>query len=331
LTGLLLSRGFVADFGGQLDDIARRCQLDLDIVHLPDDPQARLSQADCDRIEIANFTRDWRFGKHYDSFTDAVLAAKNLKWVQFISAAVDQFPFAPSLLKRGVGLVTAAGTNSEPVALNAITGLMMLARKFPFYLDAQRRRAWEPLRGDRIPDDLRGQTVVVVGTGAIGMSVARFCRALGMQVIGVRRSPRRADEPLDEIHPPARFADLLPRCQWLVLACPYSKETHHLLNARTLGALPRGAGIINVSRGALIDEPALVDALKSGQIGGAYLDVFEQEPLPAPSPLWDLPNVIVTPHGAAFSTGNERRSSELFLAHLEQWARGEPLRNEIRA
>jgi D-2-hydroxyacid dehydrogenase (NADP+) len=327
MTGILLSKAFVANYGRQLDEVTRRAGITPEILHLPDDPQARLGAADCDRIDVTMQSRDIRFSDYFKSFGDALVAAKNLKWAHFHSTAIEQHVFVPPLLARGVKLTTSAGTNSEPVAQTAIMGMLMLARGFPGWLAAQERHAWEPQRGAAAPADLRGQSVMVVGLGNIGMPIAEFCRALGMHVIGIRRTPKREGDPLDEIHPLEQFADLLPRCQWLILACPYTKETHHLVNAATLAKLPRGAALINVARGRVHDEPALIDALKSGQLGRAYLDVFEKEPLPAESPLWDLPNVILSPHNAAVATGNERRAAELFLKNLEKWARGEPLAN----
>ena len=327
MTGMLLAKSFVEKYGKQLDEAARRAGIKPDVVHLPDDPHARLSQAECDRIEVTMQTRDVRFSDYFKSFGDALIAANNLRWAHFHSTAIEQHAFVPPLLARGVKLTTSAGTNSEPVVHTAIMGLLMLARRFPHWLEAQRRHAWEPLRGDHAQADLRGQTVMVVGLGNIGLAIAQFCQAVGMHVIGIRRTPKGAGDTLDEIHPPAAFADLLPRCRWLVLACPYTKETHHLVNADTLGKLPRGAALINVARGRVCDEPALIAALASGQLGCAHLDVFEKEPLPAESPLWSMPNVIVTPHNAAVSAGNERRAAELFLANLERWARGEPLVN----
>lgn len=327
MTGILLAKSFVASYGRQLDEVARRSGIKPEVLHLPDDPQARMSQADCDRIELTMQTRDLRFSEHFKSFGDALVAAKNLQWAHFHSTAIEQHVFVPPLLARGVKLTTSAGTNSEPVAHTAIMGLLMLARKFPHWIDAQRRHAWEPLRGDHAPHDLRGQTAIVVGLGNIGLAIADFCRTVGMHVIGIRRSPKRAEDRLDEIHPPSALMELLPRCQWLILACPYTKETHHLVNAQTLAKLPRGAALINVARGRVVDEPVLIEALRSGQVGCAYLDVFEKEPLPAESPLWDMPHVIVTPHNAAVADGNERRAAELFLSNLERWARGEPLAN----
>lgn len=324
---MLLSKSFVEKYGRQLDEVARRIKLKPEILHLPDDPQARLAQADCDRIEVTMQSRDVRFSDHFKSFGDALIAAPHLKWAHFHSTAIEQHPFVAPLLERGVKLTTSAGTNSEPVVHTAIMGLLMLARRFPHWLDAQRRHAWEPLRGAQVPVDLRGQTMIVVGLGNIGAGIAQFAKAVGMQVIGIRRTPKTADDALDEIHPPSALGELLPKAQWLVLACPYTKQTHHLVNADILAKLPRGAALINVARGRVCDEPALIAALQSGQLGCAYLDVFEKEPLPPESPLWAMPNVIATPHNAAVSTGNERRAAELFLLNLEKWARGEPLLN----
>ena len=328
MTGMLLSKGFLAAYGSQLNEIAQHLGITPDILHLPDDPQARLAPADCDRIEVAFLTRDIRFSEHYKSFSDALIAARNLKWAHFHSTAIEQHGFVKPLLARGVTLTTSAGTNGEPVAQTAIATLLMLARKFPGWLAAQRRHAWEPLRGDRMPQDLRGQTVLVVGVGNIGMPVARFCRAVGMHVIGVRRSPPQPDDPLDEIHPPAKFAGLLPRCDWVVLACPLTADTRRIINAQTLALMKKDAGLINVARGGVCDEQSVIAALKNGQLRCAHLDVFEKEPPPAESPLWDMPNLILTPHNASASSGNDRRSVELFLLNLEKWACGQPLQNE---
>lgn len=330
-TGVLLSRGFVAEFGARLEAVAREAGIRLEVLHLPDDPAARLAADGCARIDAAYLTRDVRFSPLYPSFGDAVAAAPNLKWVHFVSTGIDQHPFLPALRHRSVRLTTSAGSNGEPVGQTAICGLLMLARGFPRWIGAQRRRAWAPAREAEVPRDLRGQTVLVVGLGAIGATVARFCRALGMHVIGTRRSPRRPEDPVDEMTTLEALPAVLARCDWVVLACPHTEETHHLLNARTLARLPAGAHVINVARGGVADEAALVAALESGRLAGAYLDVFEREPLTADSPLWDMPNVIVSPHNASASSGNDARAAEMFLANLARWARGEPLLNERAA
>ena len=308
---------------------AREAGLEPRVLHLPDDPKARLAPGDCARIEIAYFTRDIRFSTLYESFVATLDAAPNLKWVHFITAAIEHFPFVTALLGRGVRLTHSAGSNGEPVAQTAICGLLMLARRFPRWWAAQGRREWAPMRSEAVPRELPGQTALIVGLGTVGTTVARFCQALGMHVIGVRRGPPRADDPVHEMHAPAALTELLARCDWVVLACPLTPETRHIINAATLARLPRGAHLVNVARGGIVDEGALIAALESGQLGGAYLDVFEQEPLPADSPLWDLPNVILSPHNASASAGNDDRAMRIFLANLVRWAQDRPLQNEV--
>ncbi len=299
-----------------------------DIIHLPDDAKQRLPASEIAKIEVAYLTRDTRFSDHYHSFGDTVKTAQNLKWVHFVSTGIDQHPFLQALKERKVRLTTSAGTNGEPVGQTAFCGLLMLARGFPRWIAAQRERRWDPARGQESPRDLRGQTVIVVGLGTIGATVARLCQALEMKVIGLRRSPQRDDDPVDEMHTLDKLPQLLPHCDWLVLACPYTKETHQLVNAKTLALMPRHAYLVNVARGAVTDEAALITALKSKQIAGAYLDVFEKEPLPAESPLWDMPNVIVSPHNASASSGNDGRAAQVFTDNLRLYAGGKAMQNE---
>jgi len=329
MTGILLSKGTLARFGDSLAAAAREAGIQARVVHLPDDPNVRLQPGERASIEVAYLTRDISFSEHYPAFGETLTAAPNLKWVHVVNTGVDQHPFLQNLVERRVRLTTSAGSNGEPVAQTAICGLLMLARKFPHWWAAQRRREWAPLRGDAEPRDLQGQTVLVVGLGSVGMTVARFCQTLGMHVIGVRRSPRRPDDPVHEMHPLAALPELLARCDWVVLACPLTPETRRIINAGTLARLPRGARLINVARGGVADEAAVIAALRSGWLGGAYLDVFEHEPLPADSPLWDLPNAIVSPHNASASSGNDDRATRIFLANLVKWAQGKPLQNEV--
>jgi phosphoglycerate dehydrogenase-like enzyme len=328
MTGILLSKGTFAAHREGLAAAAREAGIEPRVIHLPDDPEARLTPAESAGIEVAFFTRDMRFSNQYQSFVDTVSAAPNLKWVHFPNAGVDQHPFLPALAARKVRLTTSAGSNGEPVGQTAIAGLLLLARNFPHWWAAQGRREWQPIRGDAVPRDLRGQTVLVVGMGMVGATVARFCQVLGMHVIGVRRKPRGPEDPVDEMHALPALRELLPRCDWVVLACSLNPETRRVINAQTLALLPRGARLINVCRGAVLDEAAVIEALKSGQLGGAYLDVFEKEPLPPESPLWSLPNVIVSPHNAQASSGNDRRAMEIFLGNLVKWGRGGRMRNE---
>lgn len=331
MTVVLLSKDTLADYGESLRAAARAAGLELEAIHLPEDPAASLAPPELERIEAAYLTRDLRVSPLYPVFGETLVAAPRLKWVHFAGPNVEEHPFVRRLLERGVRLTTSAGSDGEPAAQTAICGLLMLARGLVHWWAAQQRREWAPLRGEAVPRDLAGQTVLVIGLGTVGTTVARFCRALGMHVIGVRRSPRRPDDPVAEMHPPSALEALLPRCDWVVLACPHTPETHRLMNAARLARLPRGARLINVACGALVEEAALAAALASGQLGGAYLDVFEREPLPADSPLWALPNVLVSPHDAGAACGNDRRAAEIFLENLVRWARGEPMRNEVGA
>lgn len=328
MTGILLSKGFVAQFGAELQAAAKVAGVTPNIIHLPDDASQRLPAAEVAKIEMAYLTRDTRFSDHYAAFGDTVKAAQNLKWVHFTSTGIDQHPFLPALHERKVRLTTSVGTNGEPVGQTAFGGLLMLARGFPRWLAAQRERRWDPARGKEAPRDLQGQTVIVVGLGTIGATVARLCQALGMKVIGLRRSPKRDGDPVDEMHTLDKLPSLLPQCDWLVLACPYTKETHQLVNAKTLALMPKHAHLVNVARGAVCEEKALIAALQSKQIAGAYLDVFEKEPLPADSPLWDIPNVIVSPHNASASDGNDKRAAKVFTDNLQLYAGGKKMLNE---
>jgi len=206
----------------------------------------------------------------------------------------------------------------------------MLARNFPRWLNAQREHRWDPARMPHFPRDLPGQTMLIVGLGSIGSEIARLARVLGLKVIGIRRSPQKPGDRVDELHPPQKLAELLPRADWLVIASPLTAETRGLINAGLLARLPQGARIINIGRGEIIDETAMIEALRSGHLAGAYLDVFEKEPLPAESPLWDLPNVLVSPHNSAAASGNDQRVYQLFVANLENWCRKQALTNEVR-
>ncbi len=213
-----------------------------------------------------------------------------------------------------------------PIAQTAIGGLLMLSRPFLAWGESQRRSAWEPREG-KPPADLATETLVVFGLGAIGREIARLGRALGLHVIGVRRSPRAEGDSVDEMVTPAALAEVLPRANWLALACPLTEKTRGVIDAAAIAALPAGARILNVARGEVIDQDAMIAALRAGHLGGAYLDVTTPEPLPPDSPLWTLPNVIISPHNSAVAAGNERRQVDMFLANLRRWGRGEPMVN----
>jgi phosphoglycerate dehydrogenase-like enzyme len=321
MPALLISHLCHVRFGARIGTAA-------ELIVLPPGLDARLPEADCARVEIAFFSGDV-FPDFSRQFFSAVRKAPSLKWLHAFNVGVDH-PIYAELLARGVRVTTSAGSTAEPIAQTAIMGLLALARGFPRWLLAQRGRQWNPER-KLLPPDLKDQTAVIVGLGKIGAEVARLARALGLTVIGVRRSPRRADDPVGEVHPPSALRGLLPRCDWLVITCPLTSETRGLIDAAAIAALPRGARIVNVARGEIVDEAAMIEALKSGHLAGAYLDVFQAEPLAAESPLWDLPNVLVTPHNSGAAGGTDQRVFEIFLDNLGRWQRGAPLVNEVTA
>jgi phosphoglycerate dehydrogenase-like enzyme len=324
---VLVSDHCNAEIGVKIAETAARAGIALELAVLPADLEARLPEAECARLDAAFFSGDV-FPHRSRQFFSAVRKAPALKWLHVFNAGVDH-PIYTEMLARGVRLTTSSGSTAEPIAQTAITGLLALARGFPRWLDSQRRHAWEPMREPDVPRDLRGQTALVLGLGSIGREIARLARALGLIVLGVRRGARRPDDPVDELHTPQRLPELLPRADWLIIACPLTAETRGMINARALSLLPAGARLINIARGEVVDEAAMIAALRAGRLAGAYLDVFEKEPLPADSPLWDMPNVFVTPHNSSAASGNDARVQAIFLDNLERWARGAPLVNEV--
>jgi len=323
---LLMSRDAIDRFGPAVS--AR-------LVSVPHQLVARESLAESGdaEIDIAFLTKDVS-GRSTKTDLSAPLAhffellrqSVRLKWVHTHSAGADR-PIYPQLIGRGVTVTTSSGLTADTVAQSAVGGVLALARRFPLLQEAQRRRSWEPLIDGRAPRDLKGQVAVVVGLGPIGREIARLLTAIGLHVIGVRTSTT-ADPGCAET---VTFADLpanAPRADWLLLACPLTDLTRQLVDAAMLSRLPRGAYLINVARGEVVVEQELVAALQQGRLAGAFLDVFEIEPLAADSPLWTLPNVMVTPHTASHSVGYYTRVGELFLDNLSRWVDGKALVND---
>lgn len=328
MTGILVTEHLPAEDYRRMEAHAAKSGRKIEWIHLPADPEGRLDEATIARIEAAFYSGDI-YESRPRSFFSAVRKAPKLRWLQTFNAGVDH-PIFAEMLTRGIRLTTAAGTTAVPIAQSAITGLLMLSRGFPNWLRAQREHKWAHVRGGpSLPLDLAGQTICVLGLGAIGGEIARLAKALGLNVIGIRRSPRKDGDPVDEIHPPAELAQVLARCQWLAVACPLTPETRKMIDADMLSKLPKGARLMNVGRGEIVDEPALIAALQSGHLAGAYLDVFEKEPLPADSPLWDMPEVICTPHNSGASAGNEGRVREVFVQNVLRFLDEKPLVNEV--
>ncbi len=253
--------------------------------------------------------------------------APRVRWIQGTSAGIGQLVVRHRLHERMPETVftTASGVHARPLAEFCALAMLAFSRRLFRMQELQREHRWERFAGT----DLEDRTVVIYGHGAIGQAVARVARGFGMRTIGVRRRVEADPGALhaDEVHPVERLPEVLPRAEFLVIAAPHTPETEGTFDARALARLPRGAVVINIGRGALVDESALLEALRSGHLGGAALDVFAEEPLPPESPLWDLPNVLVSPHSASTSDRENERLTALFADNLRRFLGGRPLRN----
>jgi len=260
-------------------------------------------------------------------YYDALSLSKDLKWVQIHSSGADRQIYL-DLLAKGITVTSASGASAGMVAQTALAGLMSLARRFPQLARAQQAHEWAPFFKTGLPPELEGQTATIVGWGPIGQKLGAWLTAIGLDIIVVRQSAASLVEGARVVSF-EHFADILPVTDWMVLACPLTAQTTNLLSAQALSLMKPTAHLVNVSRGAVVDELAMIDALKNGRLSGAYLDVFAQEPLPKTSPLWDMPNVIATPHTAAFSDGILARMAQIFLDNLLRWHKGEALLNVV--
>lgn len=281
---------------------------DIEIVRL----EGRTPVADDDvrRITLAYFSND-AWPDRTGDFLGVCLAAERLRWVQSFSAGSDH-PVFTRFAERGVRVDFGIGTSAASIAQTAMMYLLALVRDLPEFSAAQRGHRWEP----RHTRDLGDLTIGVLGLGSIGAEVARLATAFGARVIGVRRSPT-GDEPC-ETWPAGRRDELLGLVDAVVLCTPLTDETRRSIGAAEFAAMRPGALFVNVGRGECVDEDALIAALASGHLGGAGLDVFVTEPLPADSALWDMPRVIITPHASGITDRTARSAEDLFLRNLTQ-------------
>jgi len=273
-----------------------------------------------------------------DAFDRLLARAPRLAWVHSASAGVER-ALTPAARDRGIVITNARGVFSRPIAEYVMMMILAVSRRLPGLLELQRERTWQPLEGV----ELRDVTVGIVGLGSIGRAVGALATAFGCRVVAVRRRSEEGaaatatDEEsrsfgevmLERVGGPEELPRLLAESDFVVLAAPLTPETHNMIDARALDAMKPGSWLINIARGALVADRALLNALAEGRIGGAILDAFREEPLPPTSPFYDLPNVIVTPH-TAWSTGRVLdRSIELFCDNLRLFAAGEPLVNLV--
>ncbi len=233
------------------------------------------------------------------SFNDARLAAATkLRWIQTMTTGTDALERSRAL-RQDIVVTTMRGIHGPQMSEMAFLFMLNLARRFPQMLDNQRAHRWQ--RWDQVR--LAGKTVLIVGSGLVAAALAPRCKAFGMTVLGVSRTPRALDS-FDRVEAYDRVKELATQADFLILIAPYSKVTHHLVDAELLAAMKPTAFVLNLARGSLCDEAALLDALKTKRIAGAGLDVFNTEPLPAEHPFWDMDNVLMTPHCSGSSDDN---------------------------
>ena len=248
-----------------------------------------------------------------------------LKWIQTMSAGVDRMP--GEILKSHVRIATASGLHRTPMGEVVLEMMLMFVKDAPSCLLMKQAREWRRFR----PKLLKGQTVGILGLGAIGREIARLCKAFGMKVIGVRRSggPESPFPDVDRVYPRERLPELLAESDFVVLALPLTKETKGMIGEKELRGMKPSAYLINVARGAIVDEGALLRALEEKWIAGAGLDVFIQEPLPPESKFYELPNVIFSPHISGDMPDYELRATEVFCENLRRYLAGEPFLHEV--
>jgi phosphoglycerate dehydrogenase-like enzyme len=259
------------------------------------------------------------------------VAARKLRWIHSPAAAVHQLMF-PELVRSNVLLTNSTGIHGPVVAEHAIAVLLAMAKRLPQAMQYQAQKTWsqDQLWNEQPrPREVAGATVAVIGMGGIGSEFATRARALGMKVLAVRENPAKGTGGADEVFSPAEVDNILPRADYVLLCTPVTPETTGIINAERLRRMKPDAYLINVGRGPLVDEAALLQALRERRIAGAALDVFNEEPLPSDSPFWLLDNLLITPHTAAVTERLWERHYRLIAENLKRFLAGGPLLNEV--
>jgi phosphoglycerate dehydrogenase-like enzyme len=311
--------------------VSVRVQLTQETCHTNEEVAAALTQHPDTQII---------YGYHLPD--NALEIAPGLCWFQLHSAGADHVLDSP-LLQQGVTLTTSSGIHATPIAEYVLASMLAHRWNVPQWTRCQREHRWPSGRWSLYArPELRDGTVGVLGYGSIGREVGRLAQAFGMRVLALRRSGGRVDEGYavqktgdpegaipTRFFRPDRLREMLAECDYVVVSMPSTPDTYHLLGEAELRAMKPTAYVINIARGSIIDEAALTRALTEGWIAGAGLDVFEQEPLPEDSPLWDLENALLTPHVAGFSPHYDERAVDLFATNLARFLAGEPLLNQV--
>ena len=283
-----------------------------------DELKARIAEAD-----VLLCSGLWR--------NEFIARAPRLAFIQSISAGTDQYS-RDALGAAGIRVASAQGVNERAVAEHAIALILAMARQIPQARDNQAVKTWRGMIGDRSKreDELGGKTLVIAGMGRIGSRLATLAKAFDMRVIAAKRDPSRGAGAADKVVGQDGLLGVLPEADFVALTCPLTPQTENLIDAKALAAMKPSAYLINVARGKVVNEPALIEALQAGRISGAALDCAWEEPLPATSPLWGLANVLVTPHTAGETRRYEDNVIDLLLDNLDRlWAGRADLRNQV--
>jgi D-2-hydroxyacid dehydrogenase (NADP+) len=287
-------------------------------VHSLDEFKARIAEA-----HVVVVSMMWR-----NEFAEI---ASKLQFIQSISAGLDQYD-RDLLGRRGIRLASAAGVNAEAVAQHAMALILALQRQLHTGRDNQAAKVWRGMISEigAREDQLNGKTLLIVGIGRIGSGLARLAQAFEMRVIATRRDPSAGAQGAHAVYAHDRLPELLPQADIVALTCPLTPQTENLIDANAISLLKPSATLINVARGRVVDEEALIKALQEKRVAAAGLDVTREEPLPAASPLWTMPNVLITPHTAGETQRYEDAVIDILLDNLERLWRGEStLRNQV--
>jgi phosphoglycerate dehydrogenase-like enzyme len=302
-----------------LAETIRRRWPEMRVLHLPDYDQLPQELPDTD-IFVG-----------YSLRAPQLKDAKKLKWIHSTAAGVAQLMY-PELRDSGILVTNPSGVFSVPMAEHTMGLLVALARNFPDCVRQQERAHWSQQELWDKPQhltELNGKVLLIIGYGSIGRELAKRARAFDMRVWGVTRSGKGDGADTDRIFASSQLRQALTEADYVVIAAPETAETKHLMGASEIGKMKRGARLINIGRGSLLDEAAMVRALESGALGGAAIDVAQTEPLPPESPLWRVPNLFITPHTSAVSDRLWNRQAALLVELLERWFDGRELFNRV--
>jgi phosphoglycerate dehydrogenase-like enzyme len=299
--------------------LARATGIHSFAVRTPEDFAKRIKEAD-----VVVVSGMWR--------NDLLEKSAKLRFIQSIGAGTDQFD-RDKMKAHGIRLASAQGVNVRAVSEHAMALILAMVRRLPEARDNQAKHHWRGMISDlrEREDELSGKTLLIIGLGGIGGRLAQLAKAFDMHVIGIRQDPSKGGgQTADSVYRPSQLKTSLPRADYVALTCPLTKETEKVIDADALSCMKKSAYLINAARGRCVDEGALIEALRDQKIAGAAIDVTVDEPLPAASPLWNFPNVLITPHTAGETRRYEENVIDILVENLERLWRGEKtLRNQI--